>query len=132
MFFVKNLFRYMAMFYLAKIRNGVIRDVRYDLYNKVMNLPLQYFSQERKGDLMVRMTNDVQEIQWSIMSSLEIVFREPLTVAAFLITLFLMSPQLTIFVLVLLPVTGFLIGRVGKSLRRQSTLGQEKIQKEKH
>lgn len=127
MFFVKNLFRYLAMFYMAKIRNGVIRDVRYDLYNKVMNLPLQYFSQERKGDLMVRMTNDVQEIQWSIMSSLEIVFREPLTVAAFLATLFLMSPQLTIFVLILLPVTGFLIGRVGKTLRRQSNLGQEKM-----
>jgi subfamily B ATP-binding cassette protein MsbA len=127
MFFLKNLFRYLAMFYMAKIRNGVIRDVRYDLYNKVLNLPLQYFSEERKGDLIVRMTNDVQEIQWSIMSSLEVVFREPLSVISFLITLFFMSPQLTLFVLILLPVTGFLIGRVGRTLRKQSTIGQEKM-----
>ena len=127
MFFLKNLFRYMAMYYMAKVRNRVIRDVRYDLYSKVLNLPLKYFSEERKGDLLVRMTNDVQEIQWSIMSSLEVVFREPLAVFSFLLTLFLMSPQLTVFVLVLLPVTGFLIGRVGKTLRRKSTLGQEKM-----
>ncbi len=127
MFFLKNLFRYLAMFYMAKIRNGVIRDVRLDLYTKVLRLPLQYFSEERKGDLIVRMTNDVQEIQWSIMSSLEVVFREPLSVISFLVALFVMSPQLTIFVLILLPVTGFLIGRVGKSLRRKSTLGQEKM-----
>ncbi len=123
LFFLKNYFRYMAMYYLAPIRNGVIKDLRNKIYNKVLELPLSYFSEERKGDLIARMTSDVQEIEWSIMSTLEVVFREPFTLMVFMITLIVMSPQLTLFVLILLPVTGLIIGRIGKSLKRNSAKG---------
>jgi ATP-binding cassette, subfamily B, bacterial MsbA len=125
--FLKNLCRYMAMFFLAKIRNGVVQNIRNNIYTKVLALPLGYYSEERKGDIMSRMTADVQEIEWSVMSSLEMIFRDPLNVLIFLITLVFMSPQLTIFVLVLLPITGFIIARVAKSLKKTSTQGKEKM-----
>ena len=129
MFFFKNLFRYMALYFLAPVRNRVVRDIRTEIFGKTLVLPLSYYSEERKGDIMSRMTNDVQEIEWSIMKSLEVIFRDPISVIAFLITMVIMSPQLTLFVFVLLPLTGILIGRIGKSLRRTSakskdTLGQ--------
>lgn len=127
MFFFKNLFRYLAMYFIAPIRNGVVKDIRNDIFNKVLILPLSYFSEEKKGDLMARMSHDVQEIEWSIMSSLEVVFREPLAILTFLVTMFIMSPELSMFVLVLLPITGFLIGRVGRSLRKTSMEGQKKM-----
>ena len=78
-FFLKNLFRYLAMYYLAPIRNGAVRDIRNKLFNKTLELPLSYYSEERKGDLISRMTTDVTEIETSIMQSLEMIFREPLT-----------------------------------------------------
>jgi subfamily B ATP-binding cassette protein MsbA len=78
--FCKNLFRYMAMFFLAPIRNGVVRDLRNKLMKKSLDLPLSYYSNERKGDIISRMTTDVQEIEWSIMQTLELVFREPLLI----------------------------------------------------
>jgi subfamily B ATP-binding cassette protein MsbA len=90
-------------------------------------LPLAYFSEQRKGDIMARMTNDVQEVEWSIMSSLEMIFREPISIISYLVTLFIISPELTGFVLILLPVSGFLIGRIGKSLRKSSDKGQAKM-----
>jgi subfamily B ATP-binding cassette protein MsbA len=127
LFFLKNFFRYMAMYYLAPIRNGVIKDLRNRLYEKILILPLSYFSEERKGDLIARMTSDVQEIEWSIMTTLEVVFREPFTIIVFMVTLIFMSPQLTIFVLILLPVTGLLIGRIGKSLKKNSAKAQSII-----
>ena len=121
MVFLKNLFRYLGMFYLAPIRNGVVRDIRNAMLNKILILPLSYYTEQRKGDIMSRMTSDVQEVEWSIMSSLEMIFREPISILAFLISLLVISPQLTLFVLILLPIAGFLIGRIGKSLKRTST-----------
>lgn len=127
LFFLKNLFRYLAMFFLAPIRNGVVRDLRNALYHKILTLPLSYFSEQKKGDIISRMTADVQEIEWSIMSSLEMLFREPVTIITFIITLFIFDPNLTLFVIVLLPVSGLVIGIIGKSLRRTSQKGQKKM-----
>jgi subfamily B ATP-binding cassette protein MsbA len=127
MFFFKNLFKYLGMYFMSPIRTGVVRDLRNRMYEKILHLPLTYFTEERKGDLMARMTTDVQEIEWSIMQSLEVIFREPLTVILFLTTLVLMSPQLSLFVFVLLPIAGILIGQLGRSLRRTSSKGQAKM-----
>lgn len=119
-FFLKNLFRYLALFFSAPLKNGVVRDIRNRLYWKVVNLPLAYFSEEKKGDVISKMTGDVQEVESSIMSSVEVVFKEPFTIIFFLGTLIFWSPELTMFVLVLLPLTGLVIGRTGKSLKRSS------------
>ncbi|MBN3034202.1 MAG: ABC transporter ATP-binding protein [Bacteroidales bacterium] len=127
LFFLRNLFRYLAMFFLATIRNGVVQDIRNDLYQRVLILPLSYYSEQRKGDIMARMTADVQEIEWSIMTSLEMLFREPITILSYLLTLFLIQPTLTLFVLALLPVSGYLIGKIGKSLKRTSVKSQRKM-----
>jgi subfamily B ATP-binding cassette protein MsbA len=115
------------MFFLAPIRNGVVRDLRNDMYIKILKLPISYFSEKRKGDIISRMTSDVLEVEWSIMSSLESVFREPIAIVASIAVLFFMSPSLTIFVMVLLPISGFLIGQIGKSLKRTSDKGQKKM-----
>ena len=127
LFFLKNITRYMAMYYLVPIRNGVVRDIRRDVYSKILTLPIGYFTDERKGDIMARVTNDVQEVEWGIMNSLEAAFREPLNIIIFLITMFSMSSELTLFVLVLLPIAGLLIGRIGKSLKKKSSLAQIKV-----
>ncbi len=123
--FLKNLFRYLAMYALAPIRNGVVRDLRNKLLDKVLHLQLSYFSNEKKGDIMSRITSDVSEIEWSIMQSLELIFREPLTITFFLITLIVYSPYLTLYVFVLLPVAGLLVALIGKSLKRNSAKGKE-------
>jgi subfamily B ATP-binding cassette protein MsbA len=127
LFFLKNFFRYLAMYYIAPIRNGVVRDLRNKMYDKILWLPLTYFSEERKGDLISRMTADLTNIEWSIMQSLEVIFREPFTIFLFLGTMLLWSAQLSLFVLVLLPVAGLIIGQIGKSLRRTSSKGQHKM-----
>ncbi|MBL7923165.1 MAG: ATP-binding cassette domain-containing protein [Bacteroidia bacterium] len=127
LFLLKNLTRYMAMYYLVPIRNGVVRDIRRDIYAKILSLPIGYFTDERKGDIMARVTNDVQEVEWGIMNSLEAAFREPLNIIIFLITMFSMSPELTLFVLFLLPVAALLIGRIGKSLKKKSGQAQIKV-----
>ncbi|MFH0866135.1 MAG: ABC transporter ATP-binding protein [Bacteroidota bacterium] len=127
LFFLKNFFRYMAMFYLAKVRNGAVKDIRNDVYRKILILPLSYYSEQKKGDLIARMTSDVQEVEWSIMTSLEMIFRDPLNIVIYLATMMIMSPQLTLFVLILLPLTGWLIGRIGKSLRKTSDKVQNKM-----
>lgn len=123
----RNVFRYLAMYYLAPIRNGVVRDIRDQIFRKILQLPLPFFSEEKKGDIMSRMTSDVKEIEISIVSSLEMLFRDPLTIVIYLTTLLFMSPQLTIFVFILLPVSGFIIGRIGKSLKKTSLRGQQKM-----
>jgi len=127
MFFFKNLFRYLAMFFLAPVRNGVVMDLRNNMHKKVMDLPLSYYSNESKGDIISRMTTDAQEIEWSVMSSLEATFREPLTIILFLSTMIFISPQLTLFVAVLLPLTALLITRIGKSLKRTSVKSKERL-----
>lgn len=126
-FLLKNLFRYLAMFYIAEVRNGVVKDIRNAMYKKVLILPLSYYSEQRKGDIMSRMTTDVQEVEWSIMSSLEMIFRDPITIISYLITLFIMNYELTLMVIILLPLSGLLIGRIGRSLKRTSTKGQVKM-----
>ncbi|TVQ93096.1 MAG: ABC transporter ATP-binding protein [Bacteroidetes bacterium] len=125
--FFKNGFKYLAMFHLAWLRNVVVKDIRNDLYQKSINLPLSYHSSEKKGDLISRMTSDVQQIEHSIISSLEMIFREPITILVYLITLLLISPQLTLVVFILLPLSGFLIGRIGKTLRSTALKGQNKL-----
>ncbi len=127
MIFFKNLFRYLGMYFLAPIRNGVSMDIRNEMHQKVLRLPLSFFSNERRGDLMARMTSDVQEIEWSILSSLESTFRDPFNVIVFLIALLLMSPQLTLFIFILLPLSGVIIGLLGKSLKRDSVKGQSML-----
>ena len=122
---LKCLTAWLANFFMVPIRTGVLRDLRLSLYNKVVALPIGFFTEERKGDVMSRMTNDVNEVEASIMSSLDIIFKNPLMILIYLCTLFFVSWQLTVFVLVLLPLAGLLIGRIGRSLKRTSTLGQE-------
>lgn len=127
LFFFKNLTRYLAMYYLAPVRNGVVANLRQRVYNKILSLPLAYFSNERKGDIMARTTSDVAEVEWSIMSGLEMIYREPLTIILTLASLYIISPQLTLTSLVLLPLAGLLIGRISKSLKRTSAEGQHKL-----
>lgn len=121
----KCLTAWLANFYMVPIRTGVLRDLRKSLYDKVVGLPIGYFTEERKGDVMSRMTNDVGEVEASIMSALDVLFKDPIMLVIYLITLFCISWQLTLFVLILLPVAGLLIGRVGRSLKRASQRGQE-------
>ncbi len=124
---LKNCFRYLAMFQLATTRTGVVKNIRNKLYDKTIDLPLSYYTNERKGDVLSRMTNDVQQIELSLISSLEMIIREPLTIMVYLITLFIMSPVLTIFVLILLPLSGLIIGRIGKNLKISALRGQSKL-----
>ena len=126
-FFFRNLARYMAMFYMAGVRVKAVRDVRDQLYKKLLILPLSYFDKQKKGDIIARATTDVQEVEYSIMNYLEILIRDPITIIAYFAFMISMSPQLTLFVLIILPVTGLIIGRIGKSLRKQSTIGQSKF-----
>ncbi len=127
MFLFRNLFRYLALYFLTPIRNGVVRDMRNALHKKIINLPLGYYTEKRKGDIISRMTTDLVEIEWSIMSSLEMIFKDPLNIIIFLASLVFISPELTIFVVILFPVAGFLIARIGKSLKKSSEKGQNKI-----
>jgi subfamily B ATP-binding cassette protein MsbA len=127
LFFIKNFFRYLAMYFMAPIRNGVVRDIRNQLYDKILSLPLSYFTERRKGDIISRATTDVSELEWSVMNSLEFTFREPITMMVYLLMMFLWSPQLSLFVLLLLPVSGWLIGALSKSLRKTSVIAREKM-----
>jgi len=122
---LKCLTAWLANYYMVPIRTGVLRDLRRQLYDKVVSLPLGYFTQERKGDILSRMTNDVNEVEASIMSALDVLFKDPVMITVYLVTLFVISWQLTLFVLVLLPVAGLMIGRIGRSLKRASKHGQE-------
>lgn len=123
--FLKNTFRYFAMYFLAPIRNGVVKDLRNKMMNKSLELPLSYFSDERKGDMMSRMTTDVIEIEWSIMQTLELIFREPLVIIISLVMLIIISPYLTLYVFLLLPVAGLVVALVSKSLKSRSAKGKE-------
>lgn len=122
---LKCLTAWLANYFMVPIRTGVLRDLRAQLYKKVVILPIGFFTEERKGDVMSRMTNDVNEVEASIMSTLDMLFKDPIMILVYLITLFTISWQLTLFVLILLPIAGLLIGRIGRSLKRASTKGQE-------
>jgi len=122
---LKNASRYFAMYFLAPIRNGVVMDLRNKMIKKSLHLPLSYFSDERKGDMMSRMTTDVIEIEWSIMQTLELIFREPLLIIISLATLIFISPFLTLYVFLLLPVAGLVVALVSKSLKSRSAKSKE-------
>jgi ABC-type multidrug transport system fused ATPase/permease subunit len=126
-FFLKNLFRYLALFFLAPVRNGVIRDIRQQVFEKLMHLPLGYFSEERKGDIMSRITTDVQEVEASILNVLEAFFREPLIIAGALFFMIYVSPSLTVFVFILILFTAIVIGGIGRTLKKTSAVVQEKL-----
>jgi ATP-binding cassette subfamily B protein/subfamily B ATP-binding cassette protein MsbA len=122
---LKTLSAFLASASLVPIRTGILRDIRNAIYKKITSLHLGYFSHEKKGDIISRMTNDVSEVEASIISSLETIFKNPIMIILYLVVLFTMSWRLTIFVLILLPISGLLIGRIGKSLKRKSLLGQQ-------
>lgn len=115
----------MSLHVLAPMRTGVIYDLRKKMYDKILELPLSYFSEQKKGDIMTRMSADVVEIEWSIMNSLISLMRDPLLIIAYLIMMFIFSPQLTLFAIILLPVSAFIIARIGRSLKRASFSGQK-------
>ena len=125
--FLKNLFRYLALFFMVSLRNNVVSDLRESLFKHILVLPLSYFSEEKKGDLISRMSSDILQIEIAIMSSLEALFKEPLTMVIYLASLIVISPQLTIIVFVTLPIMGLLIGRIGKMLKKYSQRGQSKF-----
>lgn len=122
---LKNLFLYLSLYILNPLRNAVVRRLRNDMFSKMLSLPIGYFSEERKGDLISRMTNDVVEVEISIIGVLEVFIREPLTILFTLTSMILISPELTLFLVLFLPVSGYIIGRVGKSLKRYSANQQE-------
>ncbi|MFL0099606.1 ABC transporter ATP-binding protein [Tenacibaculum maritimum] len=119
-FFLKNIFNYLAMFFITYLRNGVLKDIRNDLYNKIINLPISFFSEKRKGDTMARIGTDVLEIQVSFLSILEMLVREPLTLVFTLIAMVMISLKLTVFVFIFIPIAGFFISKIGKSLKQKS------------
>jgi subfamily B ATP-binding cassette protein MsbA len=127
LYFFRNLFRYLSQFFLAPVRNGIVRDLRQELYEKILALPLSFFSEERKGDLLSRMSVDVQEVEWSILNVLESVVREPLMIIGAFGFMIYVSPSMTLFVLGLLLFTGLVIGRIGKILKKQSRKVQERL-----
>ena len=127
MVFLKVGFTYLALYVMVPLRNGVVRDIRNQIYLKILELPLGFFSEERKGDIIARMTGDVQEIDNSIMSSLEMLLKDPLIIIISLVCMIYMSWSLTLFVFLLLPVVGYFIGKVGKSLKKPSMRGQNKM-----
>ncbi|NQV53519.1 MAG: ABC transporter ATP-binding protein [Flavobacteriales bacterium] len=127
LFLLRNIFRYLAQHQMAFLRNVAVRDIRREIYHKLLVLPMAYYTDERKGQIMARFTNDVSEVEWSVMGALEALFRQPVMILIFLITLLGISWQLTIFVLIVLPVSGFIIGRIGKSLKRTAKKGQNEL-----
>lgn len=121
---LKVLAMYMAFFTMIPIRTGVVRDVRNQINKKITELPLSFFSEERKGDIIARVSGDVNEIETSIMSSLDMLFKNPILIVIYLTAMLIISWQLTAFVFILLPIAGYVMGKVGKTLKRKSLLGQ--------
>lgn len=125
-FLLKNIFGYFANYFLVFLRNGVIRDLRNEVYKKTVELPLSYFSEKRKGDILSRVTSDILDLQYSFLSVLELIVREPLTIIFTITVMLYISPQLTLFVFIFIPIMGFVISKIGKSLKRKS----DRVQKE--
>jgi len=120
-------FTYLASFVIVPLRNGIVCDIRNQIYNKILSLPLGFFSEERKGDIIARTTGDVQEVDNSIFNSIEMMFKDPMIILISLVVMIYMSWSLTLFVFLMLPVVGYLIGKVGKSLKEPSMRGQNKM-----
>ncbi len=122
----KSIFAYLASFFMAPVMNGTVRDFQKKVYDKILELPLSYFSGEKKGDIMSRASVDIQEIKFTVTSFLEVAVKDPITIIFFLTYLIFTSPGLTLFVIIFLPVVGIVIGKIGKSLKRNSMKGQKK------
>lgn len=125
LFFLKNLFRYLASYVITFLRTGIVKDLRDQLYHKIVELPISYFTEKRKGDIIARMTADVQEVEVSILTSIETIVREPLTVVIAISIMLFMSVKLTLFVFILLPVSGFIISSISKKLKAKSIKAQQ-------
>lgn len=125
LFFFKNLFRYLASYVITFLRTGIVKDLRDDLYRKIVELPISYFTEKRKGDIIARMTADVQEVENTILKSIETIVREPLTVIISIGIMLFISLKLTLFVFILLPVSGFIISSISKKLKSQSVKAQK-------
>jgi ATP-binding cassette, subfamily B, bacterial MsbA len=124
---LKNIFLYLSIYILTPIRNHIVNDMRTSMFKKILELPIGYFNDQKKGDIMSRLTNDLSDVETSSVNLLESLFREPVTILIFLAYMIVLSPQLTLFLMILLPVAGFIIGRIGRSLKKQSTMLQEKL-----
>lgn len=124
-FLLKNLFDYLAMYFITFLRNGIVKDMRNALYKKTLELPIAFFSEKRKGDTIARISNDVNEVQNSMLSVLEIIVKEPLTIIFTITAMFLISVKLTLFVFIFIPISGYVISLIGKQLKKQSTKVQE-------
>jgi len=119
----------LAMNFMVLIRNRSIQEIRQNVYQRCLDLPIAYFNNERKGDLMSRMSNDVKEIEFALMVSLEALYFQPLNILLFLIALVMLSAKLTLYILLFLPITALIIGLIGRSLRKRSTRNQELLGK---
>ncbi|MEO5909094.1 MAG: ABC transporter ATP-binding protein, partial [Ginsengibacter sp.] len=124
---LKNIFLYLSQYFLTPVRNLVVNDMRRKMYKKILGLPVGYFNDQRKGDIMSRLTNDLSDVESSVINLLETLFREPVTIILFFAYMIILSPQLTFFLILFLPVSGLIIGRIGRSLKKQSTKAQEKL-----
>ena len=124
-FLFKNLFNYLASHHIMHLKNGVLRDLRKSMYDKIVELPISYYSEKRKGDIMARMLGDVNEVQNSFFSILELIVKEPLTIVFAIVTMFFISVELTFFVLIFIPISGFIISKIAKNLRAQSLQAQK-------
>lgn len=125
LFFLKNFFRYLASYVITFLRTGIVKDLRDQLYHKIVELPISYFTEKRKGDIIARMTADVQEVEISILTSIETIVREPLTVIIAISIMLFMSIKLTLFVFILLPISGFIISSISKKLKAKSIKAQQ-------
>ena len=125
-FLLKNIFNYLSMFFITYLRNGVVKDIRNDIYKSIIKLSLTFYSEKKRGDIVARISSDVQELDNSFLSIFELIVKDPLMVVFTLISMFLISPKLSLFVVIFIPLCGFVISIVGKSLRRKSL----KVQKE--
>lgn len=126
LFFLKNLFNYLALFFITYLRNGILRDLRNDVYKKIISLPIAFYSEKKKGDTIARITADILEIQHSFLSILEVIVREPLTIIFTLLLMFNIDVNLSLFVLLFIPISGLIISRIGKALKKES----DNVQKE--
>jgi len=126
-FFFRNLGRFFACYFMANVRVGAVHDLRRDVYNKILILPLSFYHSRKKGDTLARITTDVQEVEVSILNYLEMLIKDPLTILFYFAFMITLSPKLTLFVLIVLPLAGLIIGKVGKMLKKESKEGQTKL-----
>ena len=117
---LKNIFAYLSMYFLNPIRNRILNDMRSNMYSKILQLPIGYFSEQRKGDIMSKLSNDLGDVEGSTVSVLESLFREPITIILFFVYMVILSPQLTLFLVIFLPIAGFILGRIGRSLKKEN------------